>query len=437
MLFIGGPVQFLNTAFGVWFTEIFAFLAAGWILLRRTGRDPLSFVGADRFDPMEALLGFALGAANFIGVVVPLQYLQQPLIPQWLKDQFDASRLFQNQRPVEIAIIILGISIAAPFCEEFVFRGIIQKGLVARFTPRVALIATAMLFSAYHLDPVGFVARVELGLLFGALYQRSGTIWPGAMAHAANNLVSATLFLIAQRMAAPTQEEPAWQSVVVLSLFGLAVMGALWRAVIRRRPEPASMAQEEHASPSDLPTQPEAVGPIAPDPVESPFNPPSLARLLCPQRGKYAVWIAFLDGEEAVKVWSDSDGRYGSRQMAARLSASGDLKKIRAFLLADIVGGRKAYFPRESSSTPALVDLVWNTAAKLGYSGLFLNETASAQDDHDSFMKRGVPAVDVIADFMSNGYWHTPQDSLDKISAKTLAITGHVFLESVKELQTK
>jgi len=162
-----------------------------------------------------------------------------------------------------------------------------------------------------------------------------------------------------------------------------------------------------------------------------------LARLLCPQRGKYAVWIAFLDGEEAVKVWSDSDGRYGSRQMAARLSASGDLKKIRAFLLADIVGGRKAYFPRESSSTPALVDLVWNTAAKLGYSGLFLNETASAQDDHDSFMKRGVPAVDVIADFMSSGYWHTPQDSLDKISAKTLAITGHVFLESVKELQTK
>lgn len=162
-----------------------------------------------------------------------------------------------------------------------------------------------------------------------------------------------------------------------------------------------------------------------------------LARLLCPQRGKYAVWIGFLDGEEAVKVWSDSDGRYGSRQMAARLSASGDLKKIRAFLLADIVGGRKAYFPRESSSTPALVDLVWNTAAKLGYSGLFLNETASAQDDHDSFMKRGVPAVDVIADFMNNGYWHTPQDSLDKISAKTLTITGHVFLESVKELQTK
>ena len=162
-----------------------------------------------------------------------------------------------------------------------------------------------------------------------------------------------------------------------------------------------------------------------------------LARLLCPQKEKYAVWIAFFDGEEAMKHWSDSDSRYGSRQMAARLSTSGDIKKIRAFLLADIVGGRNARFLREASSTPTLVDLVWSTAAKLGYSAIFLNESTSAQDDHDSFLKRGVPSVDVIGDFLNNGYWHTPQDSLDKISAKSLAIVGHVFLESVKQLQAK
>jgi glutaminyl-peptide cyclotransferase len=162
-----------------------------------------------------------------------------------------------------------------------------------------------------------------------------------------------------------------------------------------------------------------------------------LARLLCPQKGKFAVWIAFFDGEEAMKHWSDTDSRYGSRQMAARFSSTGDIKKIKAFLLADIVGGRTARFLRETSSTPALVDLIWNTATKLGYSALFLNESSAAQDDHDSFLKRGVPSVDVIGDFVNNGYWHTPQDSLDKISAKTLAIVGHVFLESVKQLQAK
>ena len=162
-----------------------------------------------------------------------------------------------------------------------------------------------------------------------------------------------------------------------------------------------------------------------------------LARLLCPQHGRYAVWIAFLDGEEAMKQWSDTDSRYGSRQMAARLSTSGDIKKVRAFLLADIVGGRNAQFLRESSSTPVLVDLVWSTAAKLGYSALFRNEATSAEDDHDSFLKRGVPSVDVIGDFVNNGYWHTTQDALDKISPKTLATVSHVFLESVKQLQSK
>jgi len=162
-----------------------------------------------------------------------------------------------------------------------------------------------------------------------------------------------------------------------------------------------------------------------------------LARSFCAKSERYAVWITFFDGEEAMRDWSDTDSRYGSREMAARLSTSSDIKKIKAFLLADIVGGRNARFLREESSTPALVDLIWSTAARLGYSAIFLNEATSAQDDHDSFLKRGVPSVDVIGDFLNNGYWHTPQDSLDKISAKTLAITGHVFLETVKQLQAK
>lgn len=162
-----------------------------------------------------------------------------------------------------------------------------------------------------------------------------------------------------------------------------------------------------------------------------------LAHMLCPQRGKYAVWIAFFDGEEAMRQWSDTDSRYGSRQMAAKLAMSGDLKKIKAFLLADIVGGRKAQFLRETSSTPDLINLFWNTAHKLGYNALFRDTTTEAQDDHDAFLDRHVPSLDVIGDFVNNGYWHTPQDNMDVISAKTLAAVGHVFLESIKELQSR
>jgi glutaminyl-peptide cyclotransferase len=165
-----------------------------------------------------------------------------------------------------------------------------------------------------------------------------------------------------------------------------------------------------------------------------------LARLLCTQHGRYNVWIAFFDGEEAVRLqWADPDNCYGSRQMAARFSISGDLSKIKAFLLADLVGGRTPHLKRESDSTKWLTDLVWGVAKKLGYTSIFVDQSAQASDDHDSFLKRNIPSLDVIDLDTVNDvpYWHTPQDTLDKISAKTLAIVGHVFLESVKQLQSR
>lgn len=166
-----------------------------------------------------------------------------------------------------------------------------------------------------------------------------------------------------------------------------------------------------------------------------------LARLLCPQHQRYAVWIAFFDGEEAMKEWSNTDSRYGSRQMAAKLAMSGDLSKIKAFLLADIVGTRTPHFERESDSTKWLTDLVWGVAKKLGYGNVFLDSSKEVSDDHDPFLNRGVSAVDVIdLENYPGGnlyYWHTPQDTLDKVSSKSLAITGHVFLESLKQLQAK
>jgi hypothetical protein len=166
-----------------------------------------------------------------------------------------------------------------------------------------------------------------------------------------------------------------------------------------------------------------------------------LARVLCAKPGGYQVWITFFDGEEAVKEWSEADSRYGSRQMAAKMAMSGDIPKIKAFLLADIVGTRPARFKRESDSTKWLVELVWGTAKKLGYSDVFLDESLEVSDDHDPFLKRKVPCVDVIdLENYPGGnlyYWHTPEDTLDKVDPKSLAITGHVFLESVKQLQSK
>jgi glutaminyl-peptide cyclotransferase len=161
-----------------------------------------------------------------------------------------------------------------------------------------------------------------------------------------------------------------------------------------------------------------------------------LARLLCAQHGRYAVWIAFFDGEEAVnREWKDPDNRYGSRQMAAKLAISGDLAKIRAFLLADIVGSRELRIKRDANSDKSLTDVMWAAAKNLGYAGVFVNEPTAIEDDHQSFSARGVRTVDVID--LEIPYWHTPQDTLDKVSSKSLAVVGHVFVESIKQLQTK
>jgi glutaminyl-peptide cyclotransferase len=164
------------------------------------------------------------------------------------------------------------------------------------------------------------------------------------------------------------------------------------------------------------------------------------ARNLCAQKqpGKHAVWIAFFDGEEAVnREWKDPDNRYGSRQMAAKFAASGDLPKIKAFILVDLVGGKNIIFARDNNSTKWLTEIVWKTAGKLGYERIFVNDQQEMQDDHLSFTQRNVPAVDIIDLNHSATYWHTPQDAIDKISAKSLSAVGHVVLESVKQLQSR
>jgi Peptidase family M28 len=167
-----------------------------------------------------------------------------------------------------------------------------------------------------------------------------------------------------------------------------------------------------------------------------------MARLLCagPKR-KHAVWIAFLDGEEAQVVvngqaqWAGTDNTYGSRELAARMELSGELKHVRAVILADMIGQKSLEIPRESNSTKWLTNIVWSTAARLGYKDIFVSSEGAVEDDHQSFLSRNVPAVDIIDLNGYSAYWHTPQDTMDKLSPRSFSIVGYVILESVAELQ--
>ncbi len=148
----------------------------------------------------------------------------------------------------------------------------------------------------------------------------------------------------------------------------------------------------------------------------------------------YSVWLVFFDGEEAIKSWSRSDSTYGSRHLAAKWGGDGTLGKIKAFILTDMIGDRDLDIQRETQSTGWLVDLVAEAAKKKGYSQYFFQTDEPVEDDHLPFVQRGVPSIDLIdLDYgPNNSYHHTAQDTMDKISAHSLAIDGAVILETIR-----
>ena len=122
-----------------------------------------------------------------------------------------------------------------------------------------------------------------------------------------------------------------------------------------------------------------------------------LARLLCARKNAETIWLVFFDGEEAFNMqWADPDHTYGSKELAASLALSDDLHRIKAMILVDMVGPTNPIYKRESSSTPWLTDIVWSTAARLGYGKIFVNPANAIEDDHTSFLERDVPATDII-----------------------------------------
>jgi len=162
-----------------------------------------------------------------------------------------------------------------------------------------------------------------------------------------------------------------------------------------------------------------------------------LARVLPGRALKHDLYLVWFDGEEAFGPWSERDGLYGSRHLAARWAADGTLTRIRALINVDMIGDRDLGILEELNSTAWLRRLVRQTAAETGLGRYFLNAGASIEDDHIPFLRRGVPAVDLI-DFdygPGNSWWHTERDTVDKLSADSFQVVGTVVLEALKRLE--
>jgi Zn-dependent M28 family amino/carboxypeptidase len=100
-----------------------------------------------------------------------------------------------------------------------------------------------------------------------------------------------------------------------------------------------------------------------------------------------------------------------------------------------MVADRDLRLKRDLNSTPWLTDIIWSAAKQQKLDGYFVPQTTRIEDDHLPFMEAGVPSVDIID--LEYEAWHTPKDTLDAVSARSLQIVGDVLVAALPSLETR
>lgn len=158
-----------------------------------------------------------------------------------------------------------------------------------------------------------------------------------------------------------------------------------------------------------------------------------IMRQLQASGSKAGVDILFSDAEDWGDNGDDNSWALGTRHFVANPPIKG--YRPSQVILLDMVGGKDALFPQEYFSVdadPALVAKIWDKAATLNLSDIFLNSPGGAvTDDHMEFIKAGIPAIDIIEYHPGKGFdpeWHTTADDLSNISPATLSAVGRTLL---------
>jgi Zn-dependent M28 family amino/carboxypeptidase len=158
-----------------------------------------------------------------------------------------------------------------------------------------------------------------------------------------------------------------------------------------------------------------------------------MAAVLAGQPREDDIYLVWFDGEEAFGQWSATDSLYGSRHLAEKWASDGTLGRLKALINVDMIGDKNLGILEEMNSTAWLRRLVWDTADRLGYGRYFLRDGGATEDDHIPFLRRGASALDLI-DF-DYPPWHTPDDTVDKLSAHSFEVVGNVLTEVIRKLE--
>ena len=159
------------------------------------------------------------------------------------------------------------------------------------------------------------------------------------------------------------------------------------------------------------------------------------------EKPKMTYRLVFFDGEEAFcENWDDCskpddpDNTYGSRHYVSQLDSKNELNNTHAMILLDMMGYKDLQLGRDTMSTKWLQDIIWQTGRELGYEKIFVNrDEGVGGDDHEPFINVGVPSVDLIQ-LTSYPYWHKADDTLDKISARSMKVVGDTVIASLPKI---
>jgi hypothetical protein len=146
------------------------------------------------------------------------------------------------------------------------------------------------------------------------------------------------------------------------------------------------------------------------------------------------IELVFFDGEEAYEKFSETDGLYGSRYFAKQLGRGGP-KQFRGGLLFDMVGDRSLDVTLPADSPAEMARDIFASAEALKLRSYFTYLDRELIDDHTPLNAIGVPTLDVI-DF-DFAWWHTADDTIDKLSAQSLQIVGSVAAYYLSEFALK
>jgi len=194
-------------------TLIISFPLAVWLVFRKWKLESTAWHWNSKFWVLIPICIFLMYSINYlVGSFLEMLPNYEELMEQY-------TAMFENLNPT---LLIIGGAFIGPVCEEIIFRGIILKEFLRRYTPTKAILLSALIFGLIHMVPIQVFSAGIIGIVLGYVYYRTRSLWLVIIMHVINNLVAFIIGVDAEANAGETIKEWFNNDALYLGSFLLA-----------------------------------------------------------------------------------------------------------------------------------------------------------------------------------------------------------------------